>query len=257
VSAYRERLQPVPVARRGDRVRESILRNYPYVLAGSACVGLAAANGVRGHGLATVVLALGAAAACACADEPIARVGLLSVALLLGGWWWGSARLDALDSSVLVPRVGEAAAAVALVTGPARGGEFDLRVPARLTRFGGLALDEPVLLDLPVSTEPAHELPRLGAVLLAQLGHKGLTADVRARESQARGHWCRRELAFSPPLGTYLEYWPLRDGPNPRTEVDVLLATHGWWPWLLTLFILVLIVCGVIAYFVKRRRAAA
>ena len=55
-------------------------------------MGLAAANGVRGHGLATVVLALGAATACACADEPIARVGLLSVALLLGGWWWGSAR---------------------------------------------------------------------------------------------------------------------------------------------------------------------
>jgi hypothetical protein len=67
VSAYRARLQPVPVACRGDRVRESILRNYPYVLAGSACVGLAAANGVRGHGLATVVLALVAAAACACA----------------------------------------------------------------------------------------------------------------------------------------------------------------------------------------------
>jgi ComEC/Rec2-related protein len=154
VSAYRDRLQPVPVARRGDRVRESILRNYPYVLAGSACVGLAAANGVRGHGLATVVLALVAAAACACADEPIARVGLLSVALLLGGWWWGSARLDALDSSVLVPRAGEASAAVAVVTGPARGGEFDLRVPARLTRFGGLALDEPVLLDLPVGRSP-------------------------------------------------------------------------------------------------------
>jgi hypothetical protein len=38
-------------------------------------------------------------------------------------------------------------------------------------------------------------------------------------------------------------------------EVDVLLATHGWWPWLLTLFILILIAC-VIAYFVKRRRAA-
>jgi putative exporter of polyketide antibiotics len=36
----------------------------------------------------------------------------------------------------------------------------------------------------------------------------------------------------------------------------VLLATHGWWPWLLTLFILILIACGI-AYVVKRRRAAA
>jgi putative exporter of polyketide antibiotics len=45
-------------------------------------------------------------------------------------------------------------------------------------------------------------------------------------------------------------------GLNPITEVDVFVATHGWWPWLLTLFILILITC-VIAYFVKRRRAAA
>jgi uncharacterized membrane protein len=46
-------------------------------------------------------------------------------------------------------------------------------------------------------------------------------------------------------------------GLTQKTDVDVLLATHGWWPWLLTLFILILIACGVIAYFVKRRRAAA
>jgi hypothetical protein len=33
----------------------------------------------------------------------------------------------------------------------------------------------------------------------------------------------------------------------------VFLATHGWWPWLLT-FAFVLIVIGcVIAYFVKKR----
>jgi hypothetical protein len=53
-----------------------------------------------------------------------------------------------------------------------------------------------------------------------------------------------------------LEHWSLRDGPNPTTEVAVLLATHGWWPWLLTLFILILIAC-VIAYFVRQRRASA
>jgi putative exporter of polyketide antibiotics len=35
----------------------------------------------------------------------------------------------------------------------------------------------------------------------------------------------------------------------------MLLATHGWWPWLLTYgFILIFIAC-VIAYFVKRRRS--
>jgi ComEC/Rec2-related protein len=137
-----------------SRSVEWTLRNYPYVLAGSACVGLAGANAARVRSPVVVVLALVAGAACTAAVEPAVRVALLSVALLLGGLWWGSARLDAIDSSMLVERVGEAKAAVAVVTGPARGGEYDLRVPARLTRFGDLALDEAVLLDLPVGRSP-------------------------------------------------------------------------------------------------------
>jgi competence protein ComEC len=135
-------------------VTDRLLRNYPYVLAASACLGLACANAVRGRSGFVVGLAALAALACALAAEPLARVALLAVALLLGGWWWGSARLDAIDSSVLLPRVGEAGAALAVVTGPARGGEFDLRVPARLTRFGDLTLSEPVVLDLPVGRSP-------------------------------------------------------------------------------------------------------
>ena len=39
------------------------------------------------------------------------------------------------------------------------------------------------------------------------------------------------------------------------TEVDVLVATHGWWPWLLTLAIILLVIAGVVAYFRKRSRA--
>jgi competence protein ComEC len=135
-------------------VTERLLRNYPYVLAGSACLGLAAANAGRVRGLTVVLVALSAGTACAVAGEPLVRVTLLSAALLLAGWWWGSARLDAIDSSVLLGRVGEAEAAIAVVTGPARGGEFDLRVPARLSRFGDLALNEPVLLELPVGRSP-------------------------------------------------------------------------------------------------------
>jgi hypothetical protein len=34
----------------------------------------------------------------------------------------------------------------------------------------------------------------------------------------------------------------------------VLVATHGWWPWLLTLAV-ILIVVAAIAYFAKHRRA--
>jgi uncharacterized membrane protein len=44
-------------------------------------------------------------------------------------------------------------------------------------------------------------------------------------------------------------------GPDPTTEVDVLLATHGWWPWILILAV-ILIVLASIAYYVTRRRAA-
>jgi competence protein ComEC len=149
-----DRLQPVPKSSTRERAREWTLLNYPYVLAASACVGLAAANAVRGRGFFLAVLALAGVGGCALAAEPLARVALISAALLVGGWWWGSARLDALDASVLVAHLGEARAATAIVTGPARGGEFDLRVPARLIRFGALSLREPVLLDLPVGRSP-------------------------------------------------------------------------------------------------------
>jgi competence protein ComEC len=150
----RDGLQPVPTAGGWPRLAERTLRNYPYVLAASACTGLAAANALRGRSSAVAALALLAALGCAAAALPLRRVALLSVALLLGGWWWGSARLDAIDSSVLLGRVGEAGLGIAVVTGPARSGEFDLRVPARLTRFGDVGLAESVLLDLPVGRSP-------------------------------------------------------------------------------------------------------
>ena len=160
------------------------LRNYPYVLAASACLGLAAANAIRGRGVLLAVLAIAAATGCAFAADPLLRVALISAALLLGGWWWGSARVDALDASVLVPRVGEAGAAFAVVTGPARGGDFDLRVPARLTRFGALSLSEPVLLALPVGRSPPQ-----GAVI-------ALRARLRLPRPAANGFdertWLRR-----------------------------------------------------------------
>ena len=44
-------------------------------------------------------------------------------------------------------------------------------------------------------------------------------------------------------------------GPNPTTEVDVLLATHGWWPWLLAYFFIFILIAAVVVYYVRRRRA--
>jgi len=43
-------------------------------------------------------------------------------------------------------------------------------------------------------------------------------------------------------------------GLTQQREVDVLVATHGWWPWLLTLAVILIVAAFVINYFVKRRR---
>lgn len=131
-----------------------LLRTYPYVLAGAACVGLAAANAVRGRGLALGLVALIAAVAAAFATQPCSRVILLALGLALAGWWWGSARLDALDASVLLPHVGEVDAGLVEVTGPARSGGFSMRLPAAMLRFGALSVHEPVLLELPPGRAP-------------------------------------------------------------------------------------------------------
>jgi competence protein ComEC len=131
-----------------------LLRSYPYVLAGAACLGLASANAVRAPGPTVAAITLVAALAGAFAAEPAARVVLVALALLLACWWWGSARLDALDSSVLLTHVGENSPSLVLVTGPARTGSFRQRVPVKVTRFGSLAVDEPALLELPLGRAP-------------------------------------------------------------------------------------------------------
>jgi competence protein ComEC len=137
-----------------------ILRAYPYVLAGAACLGLAAANGLRLAGAGVAVAAVGSVPVAASLADPRARVATLAAGLLLMGWWWGSVRLDALDSSVLLTHVGETEPATVVVTGPARSNGFELRVPARLFRFGGLPAGEQVLLELPVGRSPPQ-----GAIL--------------------------------------------------------------------------------------------
>jgi competence protein ComEC len=137
-----------------------VLLVYPYVLAGAACAGLALSNAARLSALAVALLAVGAAFAAAFMADPRARIALLALALLLAGWWWGSLRLNAIDSSLLAPLAGQRAAARIVVTGPAGTGGFDLRVPARLTRFGSFRVGEPVLLQL-----PPGRAPPVGAIL--------------------------------------------------------------------------------------------
>jgi len=80
--------------------------------------------------------------------------------LVLGGWW-GSARLDVLDRSLLASQIGEAGRARVVVTGPVRRGRFAARAPGLATRYAGRSVHEAVLLELPNGRAP----PPQGAVL--------------------------------------------------------------------------------------------
>ncbi|MEK6275023.1 MAG: DNA internalization-related competence protein ComEC/Rec2 [Actinomycetota bacterium] len=160
-----------------------LLRARPHLLAGCLCLGLAAANGLRANSIllacAAIVLVVPAMLV-----APGTRVPVLAVALLLAGWWWGSARLDALDKSVLLPRVGTAGRMVVAVTGPARRSRYDLRVPAQARRFRDVEIREPVLLRLPSGRSPPQ-----GALL-------ELTGEIRAPRGPEGGFdertWLRR-----------------------------------------------------------------
>jgi competence protein ComEC len=112
------------------------------------------------------------------------RLSGLALALVLLGWWWGSARLDVIDRSPLSAHIGEAGRAVLVVTGPARSGRFEVRVPASILSFDGSELREPVLLEL-----PRWRAPPQGAVLDG-------VAQVRAPRGSRHGFdertWLRR-----------------------------------------------------------------
>ena len=123
----------------------------------AACTGLALANATRAPASGAIVLVALAAGA---TTIPRARLPACALALALAGWWWGSARLDALDASVLRPEIGRSAAVTAVVTGPVRRSTFALRLPAEVRRFDERRLRERVLLELPLGRSPPQ-----GAVL--------------------------------------------------------------------------------------------
>jgi competence protein ComEC len=131
---------------------------YPHVLLGALCIGVAAANFVRWAWIGAPLMAVGLGLAAAADDEW--RFPLFAAALALAGLWWGSVRLEAIDRSVLAPRIGTSERSIVVTTAPARRARFDLRVQARVRRFGSLAADEPILLELPPGRAPPQ-----GAVL--------------------------------------------------------------------------------------------
>ena len=161
----------------------ALVRGYPHLLLASLCTGLAAANLARpGPPLAALAALTAVSAALA---VPVLRIPLLALALLATGWWWGGARLEALDATVLAAHVNETARAVVVVTGPPRRGAFELRMPAQTRRFGRLDVREPVLLLLPRGRAPPQ-----GGVL-------ELIATVEEPRTSADGFderaWLRRQ----------------------------------------------------------------
>jgi competence protein ComEC len=126
--------------------------HVPHLLLASLCAGIATANAHRCGAFAVPALAVLAAVVAAAA--PRARFALLALGLALGGWWWGSLRMDAIDQSPLTAEIGRAAVARVVVTGPARRTQYAIRLPARVERFAGRDVREPVLLQLPVGRSP-------------------------------------------------------------------------------------------------------
>jgi len=120
--------------------------------AATLCAGLACANVVRG-GAVLLVPAIALALACLVAAAPL-RVACLAAAVFFAGWWWGGARLDAIDRSPLSGRIGTAERVRAVVTSPPRKGRFDIRAEATVLRFGLLRPQERVLLRLPLGRAP-------------------------------------------------------------------------------------------------------
>ena len=162
---------------------ELLLRSPPHLLLASVCAGLAAANVIRGP--LDVALALACALALlAATSAQHARIALIGLALAVAGWGWGSARLHALDRSVLRTQVDRAEHAVVVATGPARRTRFALRLPVEVRRFGRLLVGEPSLLELPLGRSPPQ-----GAVL-------DVLAEVKlprpARHGFDERRWLRR-----------------------------------------------------------------
>lgn len=165
---------------------ERLERAYPHSLAAALCAGIAAANAARGPWLAVAALAATLAFTAVVVEGHARSIGL-ALALVLAGWWWGSVRLEALDRSVLAGEAGRAARALVVVTGPVRTGQFELRAPAQVRRFGSLSLKERALLKLPLGRSPPQ-----GALL-------ELVAEIALpRESQDgfdERAWLRRQGA--------------------------------------------------------------
>ena len=178
-------------------VRKALDRGWPAVLLLALALGLGASNWASVPWPAAAAAAFLFTAAASCASSESARLVLAAAALGASGLWWGGLRLDELERSVLLERLGEPAAAQVVVTGPASRSPFAVRVTADVRRFDGAVLRERVLLQLPSGRAPPQ-----GAVL-----------ELRARPVAPRG----------PETGFDERGWLERRG------IHVILSASGPW----------------------------
>jgi competence protein ComEC len=124
----------------------------PHLLLAALCLGIASANlGRAGWTALALATACGAATL---ATSGGLRIAAAAVALGAAGAWWGGARLDVIDRSLLAPLAGSTKRVTAVTTAPARRSAFAVRVFARTERVGRRRLEEPVLLELPRGRSP-------------------------------------------------------------------------------------------------------
>ena len=202
-----------------------VASRLPQLLAAALCLGLAAANLTRPPAhvlwLCAVVLMLFAALA----DRQL-RVCSLAGVLLLAGWLWGSARLDAIDASRLSASVGMSARARVAVTGPLHQGRFDVRGPGLALRFGDLDVREPVLLRLPRGRAPPQ-----GAILegVGQLSEPRGPKDGFDERTWLRRHGVHAVLRLGPPrvVGGRGGIGGVADALRRRLKVSVARSLHG------------------------------
>jgi competence protein ComEC len=157
----------------------------PHVLAGALCAGFAGANFLRVQNLFVLIAGAALLVLSAAAETSGLRVGLAGTALAFWGLWWGTVRLDALDRSPLRAEVGRAEQALVEVTGPARHGRFNLRIPARMLSFGPRRVREPILLELPLGRSPPQgaRLRVLGEIELPSSSEQGFNEEQYLRRS--------------------------------------------------------------------------
>ena len=169
-----------------------------YVLAGALAGGLAAPTAVR--------FAVEPALLVAALATLWPRAGL-AIVLALGGWWWGSERLHALDRSVLATQIGTAGTALVDLKEPPRRGRYDgAGAGGRRALVAGRRVHEAVQLELPTTrgsaaagrtVARARHVARAGRFERTWLRRHGVHVVLRAstRASRPASRRARRPAA--------------------------------------------------------------